>query len=458
MKYNKCLICGLLIFIAQIQLSCKKEWLDVKANIQQAVPSSLSDFQALMDNGTTQLNFWGPGLAELASDGHYSTDDAWQSADNTTKNGYTWSHDYAYKNVDDWTSSYNSVFICNLVLEGLQKVVIGNSSDQQALNNIKGQALFFRGYTFFDVAQMWAPPLDSSKYNTDLGIPLRMSSDITLPSVQATVHNTYEQILGDLKMSATLLPVKSLYLRPTQQAAFAALARVYLAIGSYDSAFTYSNRCLNISADLLDYNTLDPTAGNIGYLNKEVLFQKLIPCNYDYSGFLSYNCLIDQDLFMSYDSNDLRRSLFFSINSDSSISFQGNYNNNSNLFCGLATDEQYLIRAECEVRNGSVSAGMSDLNGLLQTRWTTGTFLPFIATNSDDALSQVLTERRKELLLRGLRWQDLRRLNKDNRFKVTLSRTINSNTYTIAPSSFRYTFPIPDDIIQLSTLKQNPGW
>ncbi len=101
---------------------------------------------------------------------------------------------------------------------------------------------------------------------------------------------------------------------------------------------------------------------------------------------------------------------------------------------------------------------MNDLNTLLQNRWRTGTFVPFTASNADDALMQILTERRKELVLRGIRWQDLRRLNKEDRFKITITRTIAGNTYSIEPNSYKYTFPIPDDVIQLSGMKQNPGW
>jgi hypothetical protein len=98
---------------------------------------------------------------------------------------------------------------------------------------------------------------------------------------------------------------------------------------------------------------------------------------------------------------------------------------------------------------------MNDLNTLLMTRWKTGTFVPYQAANADDALQQILTERKKELLFRGTRWADLRRLNKDSKFAMTLTRIINGVTYTLPPNDPRYAMPIPDNEISLSGIPQN---
>jgi hypothetical protein len=99
---------------------------------------------------------------------------------------------------------------------------------------------------------------------------------------------------------------------------------------------------------------------------------------------------------------------------------------------------------------------MNDLNQLLRARWLKGTFVSFTAVNPSDALSQILKERRKELIFRGLRWSDLKRLNKESPFVTTLSRSLNGQTYTLPPNSNLYVFPIPPAEIQLSGIQQNP--
>lgn len=449
-----------LALLLALMVSCNKSWLDVKSDKSQTVAADYSDFQELLDQ-TTQMNYWAPIIGEVGSDGHYITNESWStiSYDNGI-NAYTWTHNDPYTHVTDWTTSYPIAFTADLVLEGIAKLKPATNSDQLQWNNIRGQALFHRANLFFELAQIWAPPYDSGSAGKDLSIPLRLSSDITAKSIHSTVQQTYNQIISDLQEAKTLLPQKAAYLtRPSLPATLALLARVYLAVGNYDSAFAYSDKCLQLYSDLLDYNTLDTTASSVGLFNKEVLFHNVMYTG-PYYQFMDVGCLIDTALYDLYDGNDLRRAVFFLVNADSSITYKGNYNDRSDaeLFCGMATDEVYLIRAECNARKGNVSNAMNDLNILLQSRWRTGTFVPFTAFDSDDALAQILIERRKELLMRGLRWTDLRRLNKDDRFAVTLSRNIGGTTYTIAPNSFRYTLPIPDDIIQITGMQQNPGW
>ena len=99
---------------------------------------------------------------------------------------------------------------------------------------------------------------------------------------------------------------------------------------------------------------------------------------------------------------------------------------------------------------------MADLNTLLRTRWITGAYTDMTATSADDALVKVLTERRKELVFRNVRWSDLRRLNMETRFQKTLTRTAGAQTFTLPPNDPRYVLLIPGDVITYSTLTQNP--
>jgi starch-binding outer membrane protein, SusD/RagB family len=177
------------------------------------------------------------------------------------------------------------------------------------------------------------------------------------------------------------------------------------------------------------------------------------------SSFLTTAYRVDTDLYDLYSNNDLRKTIYFK-NTGGVITFKGNYHfNTSSLFCGLASDEILLIRAECYARKGNKDAAMDDLNALLITRWkNNGSWVPYIVNSADEALSKVLIERRKELILRGLRWSDLRRLNKDDRFKITISRTIGGNTFLLEPNSYKYTFPLPDDVIAQTGMPQTLGW
>ncbi len=115
----------------------------------------------------------------------------------------------------------------------------------------------------------------------------------------------------------------------------------------------------------------------------------------------------------------------------------------------------YLIRSEAHARAGRVTEAMDDLNALMITRWNNSEPFPlFTATDQADALSKILTERRKELYGRGLRWMDIKRLNKEGA-NITLKRMINGQTYTLAPNADYYALPLPADIIKLTGIPQN---
>lgn len=122
-------------------------------------------------------------------------------------------------------------------------------------------------------------------------------------------------------------------------------------------------------------------------------------------------------------------------------------------FSGIATDEIYLIRAECYARKGDKVSALNDLNTLLTKRYN-GTFVPFTAVDANDALAKILIERRKELLMRGLRFIDIRRLNKEGA-NIVPTRLISGQLYSIPPNDNRYALPIPLDVINQSGMQQN---
>lgn len=88
-------------------------------------------------------------------------------------------------------------------------------------------------------------------------------------------------------------------------------------------------------------------------------------------------------------------------------------------------------------------------------RWKTGTHIPYTTGNAGNVLSLVLSERRKELACRGLRWEDLKRLNREPGFAKTVVHRYGGQDYRLAPGDPRYVFPIPAQEITISGIAQN---
>lgn len=440
--------------------SCNKDaFLDKKPNSNLIVPTTLENFQQLLDN--FEMNY-APYLGEASSDNYYLLDyTSWQALPAHERNSFIWGADIfeGLGMQPDWNLPYKQVFTANVVLEGLEKVK-PSSANQQQLNNTKGWALFIRGHALFNLAQLFCAPYDASTANTDLGLPVRTKPGVDEPSVRSTIQETYSQILNDLTTSIDLLPSNlqtDFRNRPCRAAALALLARVYLNMHDFLKALEASNASLQLYNTLIDYNAISTTISTpFDRKNAETLFQSQLNGGILFVSSISPNTIVDSTLFSSYSTDDLRKVLYFRQGSTPTIRVRkGSYSGTIYPFGGLATDEVYLIKAECLARSGNVSEAMNTLNLLLEKRWTTGTFNPLGAANEAEALEIILTERRKELVFRGLRWQDLRRLNKEGR-NITLTRILNGQTYTLAPNNVRYTLPIPPDEILLSGLQQNP--
>lgn len=448
----------IMILAAQMLQSCQKDFLDKKPDQKLLVPSILADFRALLDN-IAEINQM-PYLPEVSAGDIYTTDAGWQGADPLIRNSYLWAEDlYEGNTVADWNRPYLQVFYSNIVLDGLDKFS-GTAAEAELRNEIHGAALFTRSLALYNLSQSFAAPYDKNTAANLPGIPLRLSADINKTSVRGTLQQTYDQLIDDLLKSAELLPLKAaIKSRPSRHAAFALLARIYLSMEDYTMAGTYADAALKISSELIDYNSLQASASRpfprtlLGTNDEVIYYSQLISVS-----FLTTSTLtrIDTTLFRNYHANDLRKTIFFTEKGKDLANFKGTYSGDNALFSGLANDEVFLIRAEAAARSGDAVKAMADLNALLIKRWKKGSFVTLKAANAEEALALVLRERRKELVLRGLRWTDVRRLNKDPRFQIEQKRLIGGQLIVLPPGDPRYVFPIPEDEIRNSGIEQNP--
>jgi hypothetical protein len=451
----------LLLVVGLAAVACRKAFLAQKPSTNLLVPNSLNVLQELLDN--TQVMNISPALGELSADNYYLLYPTWVKLDTKEYNAYIWAPDLydGQGLVTDWDIPYQQVFYANTVLQGLAGIQ-PDSTDQSEWNMLEGWALFSRAFAFYNITQLFAEPYDSSTPAADLGIPIRLSPDINTKTTRSSMQASYAQILSDLNLAEGFLPAAiqvSNLNRPCKLAAQALFARIYLSVGDYVDAGKYADSVLKAYPNLLDYNT-PGIGGPIPFPENmhEVLYQSNLPQPGNgniLEGLICGGCIVDTNLIASYDSNDLRRSVYYFQEAPDTFTLTGGYSGSIFPFTGLATDELYLIRAECNARAGQTTNALNDLDSLLTHRWKTGTFTPYPIVNAAVALDTILAERRKELTFRGLRWSDLRRLNQEG-WNITLTRNINGQIYSLPPSSKLYTLPIPPDVIQFSQIQQNP--
>jgi len=439
---------------AMLSFCCCNELLEVKPDIKMVVPKSLEDAELLL-NDYSAMNTGYPIYGEWSADEYYVTSEIFDGLlDFDQRNTYTWM-DIIYDDVAQWQRPYKAVYNANQIMEIIH--IGGTAENTVKARNLLGMAHFFRAFAFHQLVEVFAPAYQEATAVTEMGIPLRLNPGIDEPSVRASLQKTYDQIITDYKEASYKLPIaEGVKGRPSRASAYAGLARTYLVMGKYENAYLYADSCLQLQSELMDFNELDKNRDlPIDRFNVEVLFSAISAT----AGPMSLNNgLVDSTLYRSYSSLDLRKGIFFrdNIYPLHSYGYKGSYDNSmANLFVGLTTSEVYLIKAEATARIGKIDEALSALNTLGQKRYEPNKYMAVTERNPTLLLPLILTERQKELVFRGRRWSDLKRLNLDSKFQKTLKREMYGVIYQLEPNSRKYAYRLPEIVINNGKIPQN---
>jgi len=151
---------------------------------------------------------------------------------------------------------YYAVTACNAPLhmilsaekEGKDPFVDMSDADRDLVQRIKGELLFMRAFTYWNLARTWCPPYDSNGANDTKHFVLYQDyindSNTLKNSELASVKEVYDAIVKDLKDAIDVLP-ETYYngdngqrMRVNKYAAEALLARVYFSMGKFGDAKT----------------------------------------------------------------------------------------------------------------------------------------------------------------------------------------------------------------------------
>ncbi len=414
-----------------------------------------SDYQYLLNNTTNfEGSFFYP---ELASDDIYVENDDYAFLTEQYTKAYTWADQIWIDRDDaDWDLLYKQIEICNEVIDGVMDSDGGTEAEKM---NIRAQAMVQRAYAYYCLVNIYAKQYDTASASTDPGVPLLLTPDFFASLKRASVETVYNQIESDLKGATAALPeFQENISQASKTGAYGTLARIYLQKGEYEQAEAYADSTLAIQNTLLDLADYagNPTGLPTKYEDPELIFSKIL-------SYYTLDFQLNPELLAMFSTQDLRYQLFTAPGSDLTwtpaagrvywrprLFSQGNYS-------GICVPEMMLIKAECLARGGDTAGAMAVINNLRQHRFTPADFVELSASGADEALILVLRERRLELMGRGYRWFDLKRLNKESRFATTVTHQYQGETYTLEPNSLNYVFPIADIYtVQNPEIEQNP--
>ncbi|SEL32313.1 SusD family protein [Chitinophaga rupis] len=408
------------------------------------------DFQALLNySQVMERTYYYP---EMASDEVNISDTNYQrNMRDLDVKAYTWAPEiFIDVNDGDWDGLYKQVYYCNLVTAGVLDSDGGTETEKR---NIYAQALVHRAYAFYTLVNIYAKQYDAATAANDPGVPVLTVPDFTGSLKRASVKEVYDLVKNDLQAALPeLADVASYSSIPSRAAVYAILARASLQQGLYADAGKYADSALarqHTLLNLADY--ADNAAGlPLKLQDPEIIFLKSMTLTLP-------TFPLSDDLLALLPNTDLRYTLFTA----DGANFPGNgfvgrgyYRpriNSQGVYTGPCVPEMMLIKAESEARAGNVAPALDVLNELRKHRYKPADYTDLRVTDAKAALRQVVNERSRELMGRGFRWFDQKRLNREADFATTVTRSnFRGQTYTLAPNSNRYVFPIANVYIKLN--------
>ena len=372
---------------------------------------------------------------------------------------YTWGQQYSTDLSAApmfWGEHYAKINQFNTVLLGIDGATNGTSSQKKS---IRAEALLGRALEYFYLVNEYGKSYDSATADKDLAVPFVTSNDVTqeVPA-RSTVAEIYKHIIADLTAAIPDLPADNSAnrLRGSTAAAYSLLARVYFYARDYADARKNAELALgNSRAVMIDYNGTLSISGLLG-LQPDVIYGRM----------LLGNTPATLDFMRSFETNDLRVKKLYRSSDGYTFTIRG-----ATLFIpsivtsvfqylntGTSVQEMKLIIAECAARSNDLTVALQQLDDVRKARFASASYVPYQSGNQEAVLQEVLKERNHELPFCGLRWFDMRRLDKENRMG-TVNRYNAQGTIiaTLAPHSNRYTLQIPVQVLSFNPgMQQNP--
>ena len=470
--------------------SCKKEYLDTRpttsidaSSVLQSVPNATaalngihrSMFMRYNDQGT-----FGYGTIMINNDvlgedfvfagqsnGWWVSFYRWLDHRNANGNAY-----FPYQ------FFYRIIANANVLINGID----GTPGLQVEKDEIKGQALAYRGWAYFNLVQLYGKRFDKATMNDSPGVPLVLTPNTNgLP--RSTVAEVYDQVIEDLNAAETLLDGAKA--RPNKsninvdvvrgfQARVALTMQDWVTAAAKASAAQENFTLMSQAQQLEGFNSWtnpewmwasqqidDQTEFFTAYL-------AYVSYNYNSTNIRTNPKLINSDLYNTMSATDIRRQLWRPTpTADNVVTPPGgirraymNQKFRAKDFANSVGDmpymrvaEMYLIEAEALARDGKEAESKAVFTEFMKTRDAEFTEP---AETGDDYIELIMNSRRVELWGEGFRWLDLKRLN------LPLERGANHNQalavlMSVPAGDLQWQYVIPQAEINANkAVTQNP--
>lgn len=444
--------CFLLIIISS---SCKSE--DLEPTLAQEKPlegsiTEVSHFDGLLRgalNKLTSSGYWGREVIatnEVRSDnvfanessGRFATQGQFRYNENT--NGI-------------WDNSYGVISLANIIIETDVSTLKG---DQDHGKHLQGGAYFLRALAHYDLIRFYGQQHSGGT----LGVPIITKFKDDFYPLRNTVDEVKDAIISDLEMAFSLMDEKfddsemvSKYAAP------ALLSRVAIYFGEWNRAKTAAEQVINSDRyEIIDASSFVDSWASRKNVNSifELAYSSIDHVGTNSLAFIyrvpesgfSYGDLqVMSEVESLFEASDVRAGI---------LGVQKGLLRNMKKYPNIkGWDNIPLIRIEEVVLNlsealletGDRDGALTQLNAITSKRGATA-----YATVTKE---NILSERRKELMFEGFRWDDLMRTGSSIEVYGGLMNLLETLTY---PNNL-FAYPIPlSELNANSNMIQNSGY
>jgi tetratricopeptide (TPR) repeat protein len=444
-------------------ISCNN-YLDVKPK-GKIILKTIQDFDQLLYHGYKDNPLYRTGdqlVLVLTADDWVSSRELFtglgaKRRENIKPKLYRWDKDLFSINPEQisWNLSYKHIYVYNLVINNIKTAIsLGNYTEKDR-ERIEAEAYIGRAYEYWLLVNTFAKQYSTTAAN-DPGVPIITSASVKNKTPKrASIKEVYDLIIKDISDHVRYLPEKSVSrYRFSKETAYACLARFYLQMGDYKKALKNASSAIDLKGEISSYVKGGDRVSE-QYMKSSFYDVQLL------------NMVISDEMEALYDKNNDTRFK----NGLESLSYLIIDNSMHMLKTPIykptaatlithsfapSVPEMYLIRAECNAREGNIIAAAVDINTLRKKRLLNYKAINF--SNKKEALKFVLDERRRELLfMMGMRLFDLKRLNLETEFAKSVTHTLDGFDYTLKAGSNNLILPIPHEVISSNVdMKQNP--
>jgi tetratricopeptide (TPR) repeat protein len=332
-------------------------------------------------------------------------------------------------------------------------------SESAVLRAYRGQALAFRAFNYWNLAQMYQYSYNVPENRSKPCVPIVTEETLDGDNPRKSVQEVYDQILSDLNSAISLLEgfERANKGQIDQSVAYGLRARTYLVMGEYDKAAQDAARALELSGaapySLQDVST--PTFNTSAH--NSVMWAALVSpqndvvesgiinwpshlCSFTGNGYVSVGAVrcISKTLYEQIPASDVRKGWWLDENSASPLVAGAEYNAwraslesyiepylnvkfgmyenkplstiNASDWTLMRAEEMLLIKAEGLAMNGDIAGGKQALEDFVKTYRNPQYSVS--ASSAQELQHAVWMQRRIELWGEGFAWFDLMRLHK----------------------------------------------